>query len=122
MRISWKHMTEVGRFIKGDSIEKAENKLERVIKKELPVPMTKFNSDAGHKPGNGPGRYPEKAAEKMLELVQEAAANADNQGLNKSGLKVENVIVNQGPKLRTPKRHRGRTLKSAHTTVVVEEK
>jgi len=56
MRVSYKETTEIGRFIKGDSIEKAENKLERVIEKELPVPMTKFNSDAGHKSGGGPGK------------------------------------------------------------------
>ena len=68
MKVSWKHCTEIGRFIKGDSIEKAENKLERVIEKELAVPYTKFNSDAGHKSGQGPGRYPVKAAEEILDV------------------------------------------------------
>ncbi|MBY6294267.1 50S ribosomal protein L22 [Nanohaloarchaea archaeon H01] len=121
-RVSWKDSTEIGRFIKGDKVEKAKSKLERVIKKELPVPMTKFNSDAGHKSGGGPGKYPVKAAEKMLELIEQAESNAENEGLNQNNLKVGNVITNQGPSFRTPKRHRGREIKSAHIKVIVEEK
>ncbi len=121
MRVSYKETTEIGRFIKGDSVEKAENKLERVIEKELPVPMTKFNSDAGHKSGGGPGKYPVKAAEEMLEKLQSAVSNAENEGLNVDQLEVQNVISNQGPKMRTPKRHRGREIKTSHVTIIVGE-
>ncbi|MFQ3274916.1 MAG: large subunit ribosomal protein L22 [Candidatus Nanohaloarchaea archaeon] len=122
MRVSWKDCTEIGRFIKGDEVEKAKNKLERVIEKDLPVPMTKFNSDAGHKSGGGPGKYPVKASEKMLELLEQAESNAENEGLNKNALKVGNVVTNQGPSIRTPKRHRGREIKSAHVNIIVEQK
>jgi large subunit ribosomal protein L22 len=122
MRVSYKETTEIGRFIKGDSIEKAENKLERVIEKELPVPMTKFNSDAGHKSGGGPGKYPVKAAKEMLVKLQSAVSNAENEGLNVDQLEVQNVISNQGPKMRTPKRHRGREKKTSHVTIIVGEK
>jgi len=121
LRVSWKHCTEIGRFIDGDSVEKARNKLERVIEKELPVPMTKFDSDAGHKPGQGAGRYPVKAAEEMLDLLNQAESNAEYEGLNKDQLKVQNIITNQGPSIRTPKRHRGREIKSAHVKMVVGE-
>lgn len=122
MRVSWKDCTEIGRFIKGDEVEKAKSKLERVVEKELPVPMTKFNSDAGHKSGNGPGKYPVKASEKMLELLEQAESNAENEGLNRNALKVGNVVTNQGPSIRTPKRHRGREIKSAHVNIIVEQK
>jgi len=122
MRVSYKETTEIGRFIKGDSVEKAENKLERVIEKELPVPMTKFDSDAGHKSGGGPGKYPVKASKEMLEKLRSAVSNAENEGLNTEQLEVQNVISNQGPKMRTPKRHRGREIKTSHVTIIVGEK
>lgn len=122
LRVSWKDCTEIGRFIKGDNLEKAKNKLERVIEKDLPVPMTKFDSDAGHKPGQGAGKYPVKASEEVLSLLEQAESNAENEGLNRNNLKVGNVITNQGPSFRTPKRHRGREIKSAHVKIIVEEK
>lgn len=122
MRVSWKHCTEIGRFIKGDSVEKAENKLEEVMKKNLAVPATKFDSDAGHVSGQGKGRYPVKAAEEVLALIRSAKSNAENEGLNVDQLEIQKFITNKGPNIRTPKRHRGRTIKSAHVKIVVGEK
>jgi len=123
MPISWKEATEIGRFIKGDTVEKAEHKLQKVIEKEIHVPYTKFDSDAGHKSGAGDsGGYPVKAAEHILEIVQEAAANAEHQGLNKGSLHVDNVITNKGNEYATPSRFRGRKTKAAHVNVIVGEK
>lgn len=122
LRVSWKDCTEIGRFIKGDDVEKAKNKLERVIEKDQPVPYTKFNSDAGHRPGNGPGKYPVKASKEVLSVLKAAESNAENEGLNPGNLEVENVIVNQGSEFRTPKRHRGRKIKSAHVKILVSER
>ncbi|WP_414837823.1 50S ribosomal protein L22 [Candidatus Nanosalina sp. VS9-1] len=119
--ISWKDCTEIGRFIDGDSVEKAENKLERVIEKELHVPYTKFDSDAGHKSGGEAGGYPVKASEEMLKLLRSAKSNGVDQGLQESAMKVSNVITNQGPEVATPSRHRGRTSKSAHVKIFVSE-
>jgi large subunit ribosomal protein L22 len=122
MPVSWKDCTEIGRFIKGDTVEKAETKLEKVTQKEMPVPYTKFDSDAGHKSGNqGSGKYPVKAAQKMLELVQEAEANAEHQGLNPGSLHIDNVITNKGNEYATPSRFRGRKTKAAHVNVIVGE-
>jgi len=122
MRVSWKHCTEIGRFIKGDTVEKAKNKLERVAEEELAVPATKFDSNAGHVSGQGKGRYPVKAAKEVLQLVENAEANAENQGLNPEALEVQKFITNQGESIRTPKRHRGRSIKSAHVKIVVGER
>jgi large subunit ribosomal protein L22 len=119
--ISWKDCTEIGRFIDGDSVEKAENKLERVIEKELHVPYTKFDSDAGHKSGGEAGGYPVKASKEMLQLLRSAKSNGVDQGLQESAMKVSNVITNQGPEVATPSRHRGRTSKSAHVKIFVSE-
>jgi len=59
----------------------------------------------------------------MLEKLQSAVSNAENEGLNFDQLEVQNVISNnQGPKMRTPKRHRGREKKTSHVTIIVGEK
>ncbi len=122
LRVSWKDCTEIGRFVDGDSLEKAKEKLERVIEKDQPVPYTKFDSDAGHKPGKGPGKYPVKASEEVLGLIEQAESNAENEGLKKNALEVQNFITNQGPSIRTPKNQRGREIKSAHVKIIVGEK
>jgi large subunit ribosomal protein L22 len=122
LRVSWKDCTEIGRFIQGDLVEKAENKLEEVVKGNLAVPATKFDSDAGHVPGQGKGFYPEKAAGEVLDLLKSAKSNAEHEGLNAEALEVQQFITNKGPRIRTPKRHRGRQIKSAHVKIVVGER
>ncbi len=119
--VSWKDCTEIGRFIKGDSVEKAERKLEKVIEKELHVPYTKYDSDAGHRSGGEAGGYPVKASKEILELLKSAKSNGEDQGLNETAMKVSNVITNQGPQIATPSRHRGRTTKAAHVKIFVSE-
>jgi large subunit ribosomal protein L22 len=122
MPISWKDATEIGRFIDGDEVEKAKGKLEKVIEKDLPVPYTKFDSDVGHRPGAGDsGRFPVKAAEHILEVLEEAEANAEHEGLNPGALAVDNVITNQGQEFVTPGRFRGEKTKAAHVKIVVGE-
>jgi large subunit ribosomal protein L22 len=122
MPVSWKDCTEIGRFIKGDSVEKAERKLEKVIEKDLAVPYTKFDSDVGHRSGHGDsGRYPEKASKEILEVLRSAASNAEHEGLNPGALEVQNVITNKGQEMRTPGRHPGET-KAAHVKIIVGER
>jgi large subunit ribosomal protein L22 len=120
-RVSWKDCTEIGRYIKNDELETAENKLQQVVEKNQPVEYTKFDSDVGHKPGKGKARYPVKAAKKILEVLNLAKHNAKNQGLNENNLRVQNVITNQAQEYSTPKRHRGRSFKAAHIKIKVKE-
>lgn len=119
--VSWKDVTEIGRFVKGDTVEKAVSKLERVTEEELAVPFTKF-SGASHTSGGQEGRYPVKAADAVLEVLSSAESNAENEGLNTDKLEVQEFITNQGPRIRTPKRHRGREPKSAHVKIIVGER
>jgi large subunit ribosomal protein L22 len=121
LRVSWKDVTEIGRFVKGDSVEKAEDKLERVIEEDLPVPYTKF-SGAGHRSGGQEGRYPVNAAEEVLQVIRGAKSNAEDQGLNTGNLEIQEFITNQGQEFRTPGRHRGETIKAAHVKIVVGER
>lgn len=63
-----------------------------------------------------------KAAEEVLKLLRSAESNAENEGLNTAALEVQEFITNQGPRFRTPKRHRGREIKSAHVKIIVGER
>ncbi len=122
MPVSWKDVTEIGRFVKGDEVEKAERKLRMVTEKELAVPFTKFNSDVGHKSGHSePARYPVKAAEHVLEVLNSAKKNAENEGLNDT-LYVQEFITNKGTEYATPSRIRGRKTKAAHVKIAVGER
>ena len=123
MPVSWKDVTEIGRFIKGDKVEKAIGKLEKVIEKELAVPFKKYNSDVGHKSGHSdPARFPVKASKNVLEVLESAEGNAEHEGLNTDNLYVQEFITNQGQEFQTPGRHRGQTTKAAHVKIVVGER
>lgn len=120
--ISWKHATEVGNFIKGDSVDKARRKLEQVIDKELAVPYKKFDKHQAHQSGHmDSGRYPVNTAEEVLTLLNSAEQNAIYEGLDEDSLYVSGFMANQGQRVATPKRHRGRRPKSAHITLKVGE-
>jgi len=122
MPVSWKDCTEIGRFLKGDKVEKAIRKLEMVTEKELAVPFKKYNSDVGHRSGHShPARYPVKAAEHVLEVLESAKGNAEYEGLNADNLYVQEFITNQGTEFATPGRHRGQKTKAAHVKIVVGE-
>ncbi|MCJ7478870.1 MAG: 50S ribosomal protein L22 [Candidatus Nanohaloarchaeota archaeon QJJ-7] len=121
--ISRKHAREVGEFIKGESVEEAKQKLDRVTEEEQAVPYTRHDAEQSHRKGSmDSGRYPVKTAEEMLELLQSAESNARYEGMNTDNLKVTGVMINQGNRMLTPKRHRGRKAKAAHVTIKVGEK
>lgn len=120
--VSWKDVTEIGRFVKGDEVEKAERKLRMVTEKEMAVPFTKYNSDVGHKSGHSdPARYPVKAAEHVLEVLSSAKKNAENEGLN-DVLYLQEFITNKGTEYATPSRIRGQKTKAAHVKIAVGER
>ncbi|MDY6766175.1 MAG: 50S ribosomal protein L22 [Candidatus Nanohaloarchaea archaeon] len=120
--ISRKHAREVAAFIDGDSIEEAKAKLQRVIDKEQPVPYERHDAEQSHRSGSmDAGRYPVKTAEELLELLESAESNAVHEGMSTDNLRVTGVMVNQGSRMVTPKRHRGRKTKAAHVTITVGE-
>lgn len=123
LRVSQKHCVEIGRFIKGDSVEKAKEKLQKVIDKEQPVPYHRFNADLAHKKGNmGAGRYPVSACKEVLTLVESAEQNAIYEGMAEDSLYLSEFYATQGRRFNTPKRNRGRKPKSAHVTVKLRER
>ncbi len=120
---SRKHCTEIGDFIRGDNVDKAISKLEKVIDKELAVPYNKYNSDLAHKKGNmDAGRYPVNASKEVLKVLKNAKNNAVYQGLSDENLYISEYFATQGNRYLTPKRNRGRKTKSAHVTIKVRER
>ncbi len=121
--VSRKHCTEIGRFIKGDSVNEAKDKLERVIEKDQPVPYTKYDSDLAHRQGDmDQGRYPVSSAKEVLRILKSAEQNAINEGLAEDSLYIHEFYANQGQSRPTPKRNRGQTPKSAHITIKLRER
>lgn len=122
LSISRKHAREVGEFINGEPVTMARQKLEEVMEKQRPVPVTRYNSEQAHRKGDmDAGRYPVNAAEELLALVNSAASNAVYEGLDEDSLYVSGVMVTPGNRVLTPGRHRGRKPKAAHVTVKVGE-
>ncbi|MCJ7429278.1 MAG: 50S ribosomal protein L22 [Candidatus Nanohaloarchaeota archaeon QJJ-5] len=120
---SQKHCTEIGGFIRGDDVSTAKEKLEKVIKKEQPVPYDKYDSDLAHKKGSGDsGRYPVNASKEVLRLLESAEQNAVYEGMDEQNLYIAEYYANQGQRMETPGRNRGRKPKSAHVTIKLRER
>lgn len=121
--VSRKHAREVARFIDGEPVAAAKRKLQDVVDEERPVPMKRHSGEQAHKKGSmAGGRYPVKTAEEMLTVLESAESNATYAGMDAEKLAVTGVMVNQGNRYYTPKRHRGRKPKAAHITIKVGER
>ncbi len=121
--VSRKHAREVAEFITGDDVATAKQKLQDVADEERPVPFKRHSAEQAHKSGSmAGGRYPVKTAEEMLNVLESAESNATYEGMDAESLYVSGVMVNQGNRYHTPKRHRGRKPKAAHITIKVGER
>lgn len=92
--VSTKYSVNVGRWIRGDNVDKAIAKLEKVMKKKLPVPCPTYNDKIPHKPGIGPGRYPIKVAEYVIKTIELVKSNAKVKGLDVTKLIINDFIPN----------------------------
>lgn len=121
--ISQKHSTEIGNFIRGDSVQEAKEKLRGVIDEEVAVPYERFNSDLAHRSGDmAAGRYPVNAATEILKVVKSAEQNAIDQGLDEDRLDIVEFYATQGNRYHTPKRNRGQRQKACHVNIRLEER
>lgn len=92
--VSTKHSVLIGKWIKGENVDKAIAKLEKVVLKKVPVPFVKYNDSVSHKKGIAAGRYPVKAAQHIIKTLKLVKANAKNKGLDESKIKVNEFIAN----------------------------
>ena len=97
-KISHKHARETAVAIKGMSIEKARDYLQRVIIHESSVPFRRYKNQVGHRtdPGVMSGRYPEKTVTEMIKLLDNLESNAEYKGMDLDRLKIINATVHKG--------------------------
>lgn len=96
--ISHKHAREIAVTLKGMSIERARDYLQRVVNFESAVPMRRYKTQVGHKSDTGvmAGRYPEKSAKEFIKLLDNLEANAEYKGMDLDRLKIVNATVHKG--------------------------
>jgi len=121
--ISRKHAVEIGSFIRYDDLDKAKEKLGKVIEKKLAVPFKRYNRDVGHKKGKiAAGRFPVKAATRILGLLKSAESNAEDKGLDVDALFITEYVANKGNGSLHHGRQRSREMKRTHVYIELEEK
>ena len=99
--IAWKKSVELARALRGKTVDRAREYLERVIALKQPVKMRTYNRWVAHKSGMGPARYPVKAAKAFLKILESAVANAEFTGKDDPDAMVVRVV----------NAHKGRTTK-----------
>lgn len=102
--ISHKHAREIAIAIKGRSIEKARDFLERVIDRKEAVPYRRYNNEVAHRSnirdGFFSGRFPQKAAKQFIKLLDNLESNAEYKGMDLDRLKLIHAAVHKGTKLK----------------------
>ncbi|MFH0836275.1 MAG: 50S ribosomal protein L22 [Candidatus Micrarchaeota archaeon] len=110
---SFKDFSQVCLAIKRKPVTKARVILDECISMKKAIPYHKFAKGTGHRSelGGRRGKYPIKEAKLTLKLLNNAVANAVNQGLDEEKLVVAHALAN---KQVTYKRYR-RTWVGSHT-------
>lgn len=98
LHISPKDCQEICKEIKGMKLEKAQDYLESVVKKDKAVPYTRHDKKKGHRKGKGidSGGYPVKAAKSILDVLENVQANAEYKGLLFERLVIIHASANKG--------------------------
>ena len=84
--ISPKKAYEVLNAIRGRSLEEARRILEGASEGTRAIPFRRYNQETAHHRGSGPGRYPRKVADAVLEVLRNAEANAEYEGMDTDAL------------------------------------
>jgi large subunit ribosomal protein L22 len=118
---SFKQSYELAKWLRGKRLAEAKQMLEEVKDLRRPVPMTRFNTDTGHKHGMAAGRFPVSAATQLLKLLKSAESNAQFKGLSTANLVVRHIAAQKGPTSFHQGRKRRRQFKRAHIEVILRE-
>ncbi len=93
--ISTKVGAAIAKFIKGNTIEKATEKLQMVAKLKIAVPM---KGEIPHRKGKiMSGRFPKRAALEVIELLKTLKGNTIQHEMEE-GI-ITSVVANKGPKV-----------------------
>lgn len=123
--ISHKHSREVAFAIKGLSLEKSREFLERVLMEEIAVPYRRYNNEVAHRSnirdGFFAGRFPKKVTKEFLRLLDNLESNAEYKGMDLDRLTIISAVVHKARKLeRFMPRAMGRSTPKIDTLVHVE--
>lgn len=118
LRVSPKKTYEVLNAIRGLPLDDAKTFLEGVREMTTAVPFRRFNQETAHKKGIGPGRYPVKVARQLLQVLQNAEANAEYEGMDTDQLYVRIASCARGRivKANMPRAHGRATAWNEQTT------
>ncbi len=127
LNIPWKDANQVCANIRGMSVKKAVEFLNRVLEHKDFIIYRKYNTGIGHRRGGKIGKYPEKAIREILKLLKNAEANAEQKGLNTEKLyiyhatayKGANIYVRTFKKMRPRPAGRGRARKIELTNIEI---
>jgi large subunit ribosomal protein L22 len=116
--ISPKKTYEVLNAIRGLPVERARTFLEDVVALKRAVPFRRYNQEVSHKRRTGPGRYPKKVAAQVLSVLENAAENAEYEGLDTDRLFVRIASCARGRirKATMPRAHGRATAWNEQTT------
>ncbi|HYK93532.1 MAG TPA: 50S ribosomal protein L22 [Thermoplasmata archaeon] len=125
--VSPKKTYEVLNALRGRSIESARAILEDVIAKRRAIPFRRYNQETAHHTGTGPGRFPQKIAKQLLQLLANAEANAEYEGMDTDQLFIKVASCARGRIVRAnmPRAHGRATQWNEQTTnveIVVAER
>jgi large subunit ribosomal protein L22 len=118
--ISPKKTYEVMNAIRGLPLERAKSLLEDVIEEKRAIPFLRYNQEVAHKRGIGPGRYPIKVCKNVLQVLVNAEANAEYEGIDTEALVVRVAACARGRirKANMPRAHGRATAWNEQTTNV----
>jgi len=127
LHISPKKTYEVLNAIRGLPLERARTILEDAESLKKAIPFRRYNQETAHHKGTGPGRYPKKVAHQLLNLLANAEANAEYEGLDTDRLYIRVAASSRGRiiKARMP-RAQGRSTnwneQTTHVEIVLAER
>ncbi|HZY92782.1 MAG TPA: 50S ribosomal protein L22 [Thermoplasmata archaeon] len=125
--VSPKKTYEVLNALRGLPVDEARTLLEDVIAERRAIPFRRYNQETAHKRGVGPGRYPRKIAKQLLQLLANAEANAEYEGMDTDQLVIKVASCARGriQKANMPRAHGRATAWNEQTTnveIVVAER
>ncbi|MEM2136419.1 MAG: 50S ribosomal protein L22 [Candidatus Methanomethylicia archaeon] len=103
LNISYKAAYEICKFIRGMKLDEAKEYLEQVVRKEKPIPFTRFKGKVAHHKGMqnyASVRYPVKASKEIIKLLDHVKANAEFKGLDIEKLRIIHISAVKGPKIK----------------------
>jgi large subunit ribosomal protein L22 len=118
---SYKQSYEIAKAIRGKKLSQAKKILEDAIALKRPIPMTRFNTDTGHKHGMAAGRFAPKTCSEILKLLESAESNAQFKGLSTGSLVLRHIAAQRGPTSFRNGRQGRRKFKQAHVEVILSE-